>query len=128
MGAERLVMHHALAGPFTLVAMREQDEAAIPLRRHIDQIRRAAQHALIAPRCMGGSAEWKSDSECQHGEKSSKGSTSHQLRCVLATAVDEMLEAQIFGTHFRMQALRVVKVTARKNKLVSKATEIYPRL
>ena len=51
---ERFVVHHAAAGAFALITMREHDEPAIPIRRHIDQIRRIPQHAPISPRRLRG--------------------------------------------------------------------------
>ena len=51
---ERFVVHHAAAGAFALITMREHDEPAIPIRRHIDQIGGSAERALIPPRRLRG--------------------------------------------------------------------------
>ena len=65
---ERRAAHHAAAGAFALITMREQDEPAISIRRRIDQIRRAAQHALIPPRRLRGIGD-KSDEHDKAGDR-----------------------------------------------------------
>ena len=49
----RFAARGADAGPFALVAMREHDEAAIPVGRHADQVFGASNPPLIVARRIG---------------------------------------------------------------------------
>ena len=67
---ERLALYSSIPRAFALVTMREYDEAAIPIGRHVNQVGASSERALVASGRVdskSGLPKEKHD-EARHGE------------------------------------------------------------